>query len=231
MKRSHLKSLVVLNFISVFPVVAQSNIIGTVASSTGEPIPGAIVSACDIPPGPAGLKRRPAIVLGTAATAKTGRDGSFRIMGLPTGDYFVCASFPGTDWLDTCEWSAAIPIAKVGSTKEDIRILVPAEKGKRIQVGLSYPPGFSKSLIGKRELRTMLIAVWSQAHRGPALMDIDEEREEGRTHSVLVPAGVTHQLRIRSQTLTAQDKQGKPIDLMKDIPIEIEEIEELMKTK
>ena len=138
-------------------------------------------------------------------------DGTFGFTGLEAGTYRLCASHPGTTWLNSCEWPSGPDITlKIGAEQLIDGIVLTMRKGVPVNIRLNDPGNH----LSKNEKSTpgahILLGVGTARGRfRPAT--VTTEDAAGRDYSVLVPAGTTVDLVFYSGFFKLQDHRGNDV--------------------
>ena len=201
-----------------FPVNAQTtdnqgprgNVAGAIIDPNGVGLAGAAVRVHRVPllsPGESRSKIASAEAHHSAESSSESA-GSYRLDGLPAGNYLLCVEKFSEPFLDPCKWSKAVSVS-VGPgsrTVADVRLT----KGVFLRIHVKDPLGLlppnsapmgPPPIIGGVKFGT---GAFLAADYTPA--------PEGGDFVMAIPTGVRLQLWLFSRDVTLGDSQGHPVD-------------------
>lgn len=182
-----------------------ASIAGTVLDAeTLKPIPGALVTASR-----AGA---PPMVKQT----KSGGDGAFRIPGLISGDYLICAQTTGERYLNPCEWAGAAAGVTVTSAMEARGIAIALSPAVVLNVQVRDPQKDLAKLTKEGRRPELSIGVWGpNGHYHPAILVSEPAGAADAQASVstygyrlAVPCETALKFHISSRQLMLGDENG-----------------------
>lgn len=185
-----------------FPLFSQSlaTVSGIVQTETGQAIPNAVVWLAPRPPFATGVPQ--------AQNLQTGTDGTFSFSA-SAGNYEICASATGADYLDSCAWNA-VPGSRTFAVAPSQRLAAPAirlEKGARFRVAFTDPAGRLEQGAGQAR---MLVKIGVPG-MGFTMMPVVEDTGARRTYEMLVPRQRPVKLRLVSGDVAIADSQDKAV--------------------
>ena len=202
----------ILLFLSAMPLAVSQSATGSIGGNVLDAksqvtIPTALVTATrlDLPP--------------VRKSTKSGGDGSFRIEGLPAGNYSLCVQAPGNMYLDPCEWestSAGITLVS-GQAANGVSLKLIAASILNIQVQDTQHLLSQKTKEGRTP--DLSVGVWgpkglyhpahSVAGGGPsASLQSADGDGASRSYHIAVPRDIALKLHIASRDLRLGDRNG-----------------------
>ena len=150
---------------------------------------------------------------GTLRRVSTLPDGTFHITGLPAGNHLLCAEAtidrPKADpFVNSCQWMSAKdkPVALVAG-KEVAGVVVPMQRGHRFVVRVNDPGKQLPQGVGKNTGTHLFVSI-----AGPdglrKNIPVATVESGGRTHQIVIPFSVAHNLVVHSSTFILSDPQG-----------------------
>jgi Carboxypeptidase regulatory-like domain len=183
---------------TVFAQINPNGIIqGTVADDKGQSMSGAIVSAL--------LNARPPF----SRTATSAADGSFQILGLPPGNYTLCAQVSRGGYVNSCQWSVATQSVTLANKQVSANNLITLRKAAIIKIRMQDP----NQLLGQKtpdgRQPHLLIAVATP--RGLSTARKTGKDNNGSDYELTVPFDTNLIMQVTSRDLKLGDDHGNPL--------------------
>ena len=178
--------------------IPSASIRGTVTDDKGRTMSGVLVTAL--------LNARPPF----SRTSTSAGDGSFQILGVPAGQYSLCAQVAGGGYVDPCQWSLTLPTVTVAANQASTGNAVRMAKGSVVKIRLQDPGGQmgQKTRDGRKPHLLIGVATprgaFSPAHQtGKSGNSADFE--------VTVPVDTRLTMQVVSRDLRLGDDHGSPL--------------------
>jgi hypothetical protein len=198
------------------PVGAQSaartsEISGVVKLKDGSPLASGLVTAQQV-------VTRAQTESASGASVLTGKDGSFRLTGLPGGSYRLCIFSPKDEVLDPCEWSAPPPLVQVAAGGAASGVSLVAARGVTLKIRID---DFSSAAPTRQKPR-------NDAYLQPGVRSADgavhncrlvASDRVGHSYEVVVPPGADLQFHADAYNLQVSDQFGAAVSSSHPGPI------------
>jgi hypothetical protein len=187
--------------ILALPVMAEAaQISGTVLNADGKPLAGMRVT---ISRGPAPDAKPFSTIVSVAA------DGTFEAKDLAAGRYVICPQpLPPMGLLAPCSWEKAPPMVTV-TADQSVRLpAVQLKRGVMMAVRLDDPSGYVEAA-ENRPGAGILISVRTPG--GAVMPAISQQKNNGYTYQLLVPADTDLTLSVHSQYFQIENSKGEAI--------------------
>lgn len=137
-------------------------------------------------------------------------DGTFGFPGLDPGVYEFCASFPGTAWLNSCEWSGPSPRVTVKAEQILDGVVLTMKKGLALNIRVNDAGQYLSKYEKKTPGAHVLLGV-STAAGGFRPADMVGTDGQGHDYSVLIPSGASVPVVFYSTFFKLQDQLGNAV--------------------
>lgn len=138
----------------------------------------------------------------SSRTTSSDGAGFFTFKSLPQGLYRVCASIPGTDLLDPCEWSSRPPSVFLQAGKASTGLWVEMAHGKLVNIRIVDQGQSLKADSNGHNNHQAIVRLRSPGKFHP--MPKSTEDSNGQSHTIAVPIEMDLQLDVTSPTLSVK---------------------------
>ncbi|MBX9601683.1 MAG: carboxypeptidase-like regulatory domain-containing protein [Bryobacteraceae bacterium] len=104
------------------------SIIGSVRADDGTPIAGAEVTMARA------VSSELSKYLPNRWLTRSREDGTFSFDSLPVGSFGLCATVPGSNFLDSCEWREPVPVIRLERSHTVADVIITLKRGAEVQV-------------------------------------------------------------------------------------------------
>ena len=130
----------------------------------------------------------------------------FTILGVPPGNYVLCAQDVGGTFLDPCAWSGTLVQVTVGAAQVQSGIPVLLKKGASVTVRINDPSAVVAAYEKQRTGNHFTLAIGGA--RGIVLSPPAVPDSLGRSYKLLVPFNTPMKIYVHSQIFSLTDPIG-----------------------
>ncbi len=212
-----IKTLACVAVLAASPLYAQpatgiGTLQGSVTTPQGQLLPGSHLIYRQVVPmlnsGPTGPAVTGPVFTGEVTADRT---GGFRVPGLPSGKYALCADVPSAAYLDPCVWAQPLEATVSANSKTSITVVL--TKGAFLNVRVNDPARLlPHELDGPWTLRRLLVGVKYArgAYQGAHDIGMDSM---GHDYQLIIPVGTPLMLWLFSRDLALVDGNGRKVSM------------------
>lgn len=202
---------VISSVLSCQAASTSAGISGVVSDSSGQPIPGAVVTYRRLPAYIRTPNGRPMLKPGEVSafsSATSDANGRHSAQGIPDGDYVVCASVPGQPVLDPCLWQTPPTVKLQGGSAPAENLTL--SKGVFLKVHVNDPTQAlpSNSATSDNPLISLGAMFGSGGYLPAPQVSTDAS---GKDYAIAIPVNQPLALSISSLSISIADPAGNLI--------------------
>lgn len=143
----------------------------------------------------------------------SGKDGTFAFNSLADGMYSLCVQGPGSDYLDSCQWSQVVQ----KKTQDAAPVQLTLQQGIRLNININDPGKYLSANEGKTKGAHLLVGVWSGNLFIPT--PVSTSNASGRMHSLIVPKLARLRATAFSKFYKIGDAKGAAFQRSSSVPV------------